>query len=178
MGRLRQHHVTSLALFVLIASVTAFALSTSTSASAPASASRSRSAPGASPQRTDAGAPARIEGIVVDESGAPLPGVQVVLLMRDRQIGTITADVNGKFTFAGLAPDAYTVIATLTGFTTATQQIAVLAGRTATVTLTLRVSGVAETVTVSSGGAPLQASMSRVRGSRPRHESTDSASRP
>jgi Ca-activated chloride channel family protein len=114
----------------------------------------------AAAQSTSSGGPARIEGTVVDEAGAMIPGANVQLLIGNKQIATAISDVNGKFNFAGLAPGKYTVGASLSGFMPATQDIALDAGRTASVTLTLRIAGVSETVSVTSSAPVLNTSRS------------------
>ena len=103
-----------------------------------------------------ASAQATMAGVVRDSSGAVLPGVTVeasspVLIEKTRSTAT---DGNGRYQIIDLRPGVYAVVFSLSGFTTAKSDGVTLVG-TATTTLNseLRVSGVAETITVS-GEAP------------------------
>ncbi len=58
----------------------------------------------------------QIAGVVVDATGAVLPGATVTL---SDALGTpreVQADARGRFEFTGLAPGTYTVIVSLSGF--------------------------------------------------------------
>src|SRR5438874_7596672 len=62
---------------------------------------------------------AKISGVVADQSGGVLPGVQVTV----RNVGTgvarnFTTDERGRYTAPELVPGAYEVTASLTGFET------------------------------------------------------------
>jgi carboxypeptidase family protein len=99
---------------------------------------------------------APLSGIVVDTSGAPVPGASVTV--RNEATGasypTVT-NTQGSFAVPALEPGTYTVTVSLTGF-----KQAVLKGNkllTATplgIKVTLEVGGMEETITVE-GGAPL-----------------------
>jgi Ca-activated chloride channel homolog len=125
---LRVRHVSGLVLLLSIALISALSLS--------------------------AAAPARIEGRVVDEQGAPIPGAQIVLSSGTTKVGTTVADADGKFTFIGLETGAYTITASLSGFLSSTQKIGLLADGTTTITFTLRVAAVSESVMVMSSPSP------------------------
>lgn len=125
--RLRPHRVTSVILFVLMMA-------------------------GISAQSV---APGRIEGRVVDQAGAVLPGVRVVLLTDAHQkIQEVVSDAGGVFAFVGVAPGNYQITVQLAGFPTETRPITVAAGATATIAMTMRFSALTETITVSTGTAP------------------------
>jgi hypothetical protein len=57
----------------------------------------------------------------------------------------------GEYVFAGLAPGAYTLEASVQGFKTASKAVAVRAGETSVENITLEVADVSESVTVTSG---------------------------
>jgi hypothetical protein len=92
-----------------------------------------------------------IAGIVKDESGAVLPGVSVeavspVLIEKTR---TAVSDSAGQYKVEQLRPGLYTVTFTLPGFGSIRREgIEISAGFTAPVNVSLKVSAVAETVTV------------------------------
>ena len=98
-----------------------------------------------------------IAGVVRDTSGAVLPGVTVeatspVLIEKAR---TAVTDSEGTYRILDLRPGGYTVIFTLTGFSTVRREgIELPAAFTATVNADLQVGAVAETITVSGGHAP------------------------
>ena len=62
---------------------------------------------------------ARVTGVARDASGAALPGVSVELLDGERAVANGVTDGNGRFSIGGVAAGAYTLQATLPGFTTA-----------------------------------------------------------
>jgi hypothetical protein len=71
-----------------------------------------------------------LSGSVVDESGAALPGVNVLINGPGGAKQQLTAG-DGRFTFTGIAPGTYTLTASLPGFATLTQA-GVAVGETAT----------------------------------------------
>ncbi|HEY1912716.1 MAG TPA: carboxypeptidase regulatory-like domain-containing protein [Vicinamibacterales bacterium] len=93
-----------------------------------------------------------IAGVVKDATGAILPGVTVeatsdALIERSR---TATTDSRGEYKILDLRPGAYTVMFTLTGFTSFKREgIELPAQFTATVNADLRVGTLEETVVVS-----------------------------
>lgn len=91
-----------------------------------------------------------IRGVVTDESGAVLPGV--TLTLRGRAVPgapTTVSNETGAYRFPNLPPGLYDVTAELAGFTTSAQTgIQVSLGGTAEVSVSLKVSTLAETVTV------------------------------
>ncbi|MGE0454563.1 MAG: carboxypeptidase regulatory-like domain-containing protein [Vicinamibacteria bacterium] len=94
-----------------------------------------------------------IYGTVLDESGAVLPGVSITVT---GETGTRTAVTGpqGAFRFLNLNSGRYTVAASLTGFATVTRAVQVTTGENVEFTLSLKVSGVQESIQVT-GETPL-----------------------
>ena len=91
-----------------------------------------------------------IDGKVVDNTGAVLPGVSVTvagpLLITPR---TETTDSTGSYVIVNLLPGTYEVTYAISGFRTLVRQgVIVSVGRTTTIDPSLDVAGVEETVTV------------------------------
>jgi outer membrane receptor protein involved in Fe transport len=79
---------------------------------------------------------ATVQGIVSDDTGAPLNNATVV--MRGSQTYTGTTDKTGSFTISGIAPGVYALSVTKPGYETATAtDFAVLGGQTETVQVTI-----------------------------------------
>lgn len=98
-----------------------------------------------------------IEGKVIDEQGAPLPGAQVKLLSPDMIGGAQTKVTNaeGKYRFVALLRGTYSLEASLAGFATARkEEVKVFVGETITIDLALKIGKLEEEVTVI-GAAPL-----------------------
>ena len=95
-----------------------------------------------------------VYGVVLDEQNSPLPGGTVSLT------GTIaprttTVDAAGQFRFLKVPPAKYSVVVTMPGFTTVTQEnVIVILGKDTQVEMRLKISAVQENVTVS-GVTPL-----------------------
>src|SRR2546421_7949412 len=96
-------------------------------------------------------ATAVIQGVVVDTSGAVLPGVDVEIRNVDTNlVRTLTTDRDGRFVALQLPPGRYTITVKLSGFATLVHDnVLVTVGDTVRLKPTMKVSGVAETVTVS-----------------------------
>ena len=92
-----------------------------------------------------------IEGDVVDASGAVLPGVDVEIRNVDTNLTrTLTTDRDGRFVALQLPPGRYTVTFKLAGFATLVQEnVLVTVGEAVRLTPAMKLSGVAETVTVT-----------------------------
>lgn len=92
-----------------------------------------------------------IQGRVIDDQGAVLPGVSVVVTHQDS--GTFretTTGVDGTWFVTGIPPGHYRVAADLQGFKKFQQEnINLVLGSTATVEVKLEVGGFTETVTVA-----------------------------
>jgi carboxypeptidase family protein/TonB-dependent receptor-like protein len=97
-----------------------------------------------------------IRGKVLDQQGAVLPGVTVIV--RHQESGLYREAVTGAdglFLMSAMTPGVYEVSAELSGFKKYTRRdIVVAVGATAQVEVKLEVGGVAETVTVT-GESPL-----------------------
>src|SRR5437870_4718937 len=62
---------------------------------------------------------AKMSGVITDNTGAVLPGAQVVVTNAETGIArTLTADERGRFVAAQLPPGPYQVAATMSGFET------------------------------------------------------------
>ena len=101
-----------------------------------------------------------IEGVVKDTSGAVLPGVNVEVRNSDTNSSrTLTTDAGGRFSALQLPPGRYAVTLKLSGFSTMVlDNVIVSVGETASLTPTLKVSGVAETVTVTTASPAVEPS--------------------
>jgi outer membrane receptor for ferrienterochelin and colicin len=99
-----------------------------------------------------------IDGTVVDASGAVLPGVEVEIRNVDTNLTrALTTDRNGRFVALQLPPGRYTVTLTLSGFATMVQQdVLASVGEAVRLTPTMKVSGVAETVTVTTASPAVE----------------------
>jgi Carboxypeptidase regulatory-like domain len=90
-----------------------------------------------------------VEGKVVDQQGAVLPGVNITLTGPRGSQSTVT-DADGMFRFVGVVPATYALKAELTGFLTESQpEVIVGLGKTVTAEFSLKVGGVSETVEVT-----------------------------
>src|SRR2546421_614279 len=100
-----------------------------------------------------------IEGVVVDTSGAVLPGVEVEVRNVDTTFRrTLTTDREGRFAALQLPSGLYTLTFTLQNFATVVQEnVRVTIGEAVRVNPTMKLSGVAETVTVSTQAATVDA---------------------
>ncbi len=97
-----------------------------------------------------------IEGSVVDQTGAAMPGVTVTVAQATTGVTRTTiTDVNGLFRLPLLPVGVYDLTADLSGFTSRKlPEIGVTVGQTVTLLIQMAVSGVVETVNVS-GGTPI-----------------------
>jgi hypothetical protein len=92
-----------------------------------------------------------IDGIVVDASGGVLPGVDVEIRNVDTNlVRSLTTDRTGRFVALQLPPGRYSVSLTLSGFATLRQEnVVVTVGETVRLSPVMKVSGLSETVTVT-----------------------------
>jgi hypothetical protein len=87
-----------------------------------------------------------LTGVVIDSSGAALPGATVTLIGSDRgdQRSTVTND-RGQFTFVGLQGGQYTLEVSLSGFAAVRRVLTIAGGRTERMTIAMRVGALEET---------------------------------
>ena len=92
-----------------------------------------------------------IQGTVVDQSGAVMPGAEVEARSLDQNVArTRTTGADGRFVFLQLSPGRYKITVTKGGFATLVQDnVTVTVGQTITLAPTMKVSGASETVTVT-----------------------------
>src|SRR5262249_366034 len=92
-----------------------------------------------------------IDGTVVDSSGGVLPGVDVEVRNVETNLDrALVSDRDGRFVALQLPAGRYTVTLKLSGFATLVQEnVLVTVGQTVRLSPTMRVSGIAETVTVT-----------------------------
>lgn len=84
------------------------------------------------------GTKGKIAGTVVDESGAPLFGVQVYVMVDGLPKGT-TTDLDGKYTILNLDPGKYEVTFSYIGYATVkVEEVEVIVDKTTTVNSTMR----------------------------------------
>lgn len=97
-----------------------------------------------------------IAGVVTDETGGTLPGVSITARnLATGQLRTATTNVEGRYQVAGIPPGQYSITAELAGFTNIVRQgITVNVGSTADINVQMKLSSVAESVTVT-GEAPI-----------------------
>jgi hypothetical protein len=90
-----------------------------------------------------------IYGLVTDESGAPLPGVAVAVKGAAGSVNTVSGS-DGRFRVLNLAPGAYKVTTTLTGFSTINRDnVVVTTGSSVDIPVSMKVASVEETITVT-----------------------------
>ena len=101
-----------------------------------------------------------IQGSVTDATGASLPGVTVEARNVDTNFGrTLVTEADGRFVFLQLAPGNYRMTFTLSGFATHIQENIVLTvGQAITMPVAMKVSGVSETVTVTTATPVIETS--------------------
>src|SRR5919108_5939135 len=92
-----------------------------------------------------------IDATVVDSSGGVLPGVDVEVRNVDTNLTRrLATDRDGRFVALQLPPGRYTVTFKLAGFATLVQEnVVVTVGEAVRLTPAMKVSGIAETVTVT-----------------------------
>jgi outer membrane receptor protein involved in Fe transport len=105
-----------------------------------------------------------IEGSIVDQSGALMPGVTLTAVQAATGLTrTTVSDENGLFRLLLLPVGVYDVTADLSGFTSRKlPELMVTVGQTVTLRIQMAVSGVAETVTVSGNSPIIETSRSQV----------------
>ena len=101
---------------------------------------------------------ALIEGVVTDPSGAVLPGVNVEIRNADTNLTrSLVTDRDGRFVAPQLPSGRYTVTFKLPGFATLVQEnVLATVGEAVRLNPVMKVSGVAETVTVNTSSPTIQ----------------------
>jgi len=95
-----------------------------------------------------------IRGKVIDPEGNQIPGASVTLIGEAIPIRTAITSKDGYFTFLHVPPGEYSIKVELQGFiTTEVTKVIVTPGRSAEITIPLRLGNIAENVTVV-GGVP------------------------
>ena len=99
-----------------------------------------------------------IDGTVLDTSGAVAPGVDVEIRNVETNLTrTLTTDRDGRFVALQLPPGRYTVTFKLSGFATLVQEnVIVTVGETVRLNPTMKVSGIADTVTVTTASPAVE----------------------
>ena len=119
---------------------------------------------GASAPAFAQGGRAEINGTVVDAQKAVLPGATVTATNEDTGlVRESVADSTGRFVMPSLLPGTYTVKAELSGFQPMVRMgMVVRVGEELTVTLTLPIAGVAETLTVTAEAPLVESTSNRI----------------
>ena len=111
-------------------------------------------------------APARgvaVSGVVQDQTGAVIPGAQVVLSIsagRDeavKPLQSVVTDATGKFRFDAVVPGTYDIRTEFPGFTPNLTHVRVANRAPGTVTVVMQIEGLTQEVSVSGGGAQASA---------------------
>jgi Carboxypeptidase regulatory-like domain len=101
-----------------------------------------------------------IQGTVTDATGASLPGVTIEARNVDTNLTrTVATENDGRYVFLQLPPGTYKVTFSLPGFASYVQENVVLTvGQAITLPIAMKVSGLAETVTVSTSPRVIESS--------------------
>lgn len=100
--------------------------------------------------------PGQMGGIVVDPTGAVIPGADVTVTNTQTGASLNTkSDASGRWMLAGVQPGAVTVNVSATGFKTARTDLQLQASQPARMGTTLEVGTVTETVTVTDDASPI-----------------------
>ena len=119
---------------------------------------------GASTPTFAQGGRAEINGTVMDAQKAVLPGATVTATNEDTGlVRESVADATGRFVMPSLLPGTYTVKADLSGFQPMVRAgLVVRVGEELTITLTLPIAGVAETLTVTAEAPLVESTSNRI----------------
>src|SRR5262245_44224293 len=91
----------------------------------------------------------RVTGVVLDQTGAVLPGASISLISTDTGVvRTGTSDKDRRYVFANVLPGPYNVKITLSGFADQSARITVNGGGHVSVETKLKLAGQAETISV------------------------------
>ncbi|PYQ20921.1 MAG: hypothetical protein DMF79_09305, partial [Acidobacteria bacterium] len=95
-----------------------------------------------------------VYGTVNDSSGAVLPGASITLTGGTIGARSTTSGSQGDFRFLNLDPGTYTLAVSLTGFSTVKRSVIVTTGQSVTLSFSLGIASVQETVTIE-GSSPI-----------------------
>ena len=90
-----------------------------------------------------------IAGVVVDHTGAAIPGASVELRVKGRTERAVTTDASGEFRFENVPAGSYELRVTLAGFTTVSRTVTLGSKPIPALRITLTVQALAETVAVT-----------------------------
>jgi hypothetical protein len=91
-----------------------------------------------------------LRGTITDPAGAVIPGATITISNQSTGLNTEqTAEQNGAYVFAQIAPGRYTIVVTSTGFGAQTKIATLLINQPATIDFTLTIQQMATTVDVS-----------------------------
>src|SRR5262252_8080599 len=92
-----------------------------------------------------------VQGTVLDESGAVLPGANVeVKSLETNSAKSLTTDTDGRFVFLQLSPGRYNLTVSKQGFATLIQEsLELTVGQSINFTLKMKVSGASEHITIT-----------------------------
>src|SRR6185436_16118775 len=92
-----------------------------------------------------------IQGTVIDANGAVVPGANVEIKnLETNALRNVTTDEDGRFVALALQPGNYSVTVSKQGFaTTILEKTALTVGQALSIPFSLKISSVAETVTVT-----------------------------
>jgi Carboxypeptidase regulatory-like domain len=113
---------------------------------------------GGGPAAAQAQPSGSVTGVVLDQTGAILPGASVDLLAPSGVVvQTTKADQSGTFRFEPVAPGAYDLRATYEGFAPASVRVRVAARPLAPQKLMLKIAGLTQEITVTNSAAQVDA---------------------
>ena len=115
-------------------------------------------------RRTDlnALAPGQLGGIVVDPTGAVVPGANVTVNTQSGSNLTTTSDSEGRWVLGGIAPGPISVVIARPGFKDMRQDLNYDASRPVSIGTTMEVGAVQETVTVTASASSLSTESHRI----------------
>ncbi|MGH9350902.1 MAG: carboxypeptidase regulatory-like domain-containing protein [Terriglobia bacterium] len=103
-----------------------------------------------------------VQGVVGDQTGAPIPGVAIRLVNVGTQVAlTTTTDAAGNYHFVSVAPGSYEVSAEKSGFSKATVTITLQTGQTLNLPLQLAVASISQKVQVTTRAPVLNTAETR-----------------
>jgi len=106
----------------------------------------------------------QINGVVTDSSGGVIPGATVTATEAGTGFSQATVSgANGRYSFPSLRPTGYTIAAELVGFRTFRREgIVLAANQSLTLSITLELGELSETVTVSGEAAQVDVSTATI----------------